>query len=111
MRAHRIIHWITRRSQSVDQVMARHGASRSVTLAAIGVSVAAGIVLALGGLLHRPALWLAVPPLVLIRLALGAVQRSVLRRAMLYPIRMEETLVEVPAPSTIEDEMLHALGR
>lgn len=38
--------------------------------AAVIVSVAAGLAIALGGLLRRPMLWLAVPPLVLVRLAL-----------------------------------------
>jgi CDP-diacylglycerol--glycerol-3-phosphate 3-phosphatidyltransferase len=52
----------------------------SLTFAAVAVSVAAGASIAAGGMLDRPLLWLAVAPLVLVRLALNALDGSVARR-------------------------------
>lgn len=53
---------------------ARRVAPESVTLAAAAVSVTAGIVLAAGGAAGKPGLWLFVPSLGLVRLALYALE-------------------------------------
>src|SRR6266540_4371602 len=42
-----------------------------LTFAAAGVSLATGAVIAAGGLLGRPLLWFAIPPLVFLRLRLA----------------------------------------
>ncbi|MFY9586845.1 MAG: hypothetical protein WAT66_05245 [Actinomycetota bacterium] len=107
----RITYWFARRLQRIDLLVSRRSPSHAVTMGAIGVSLLAGLALALGGALRLPAIWLAVPPLVLARLAL---HRSVVRRnrpslQLLFP--HEEAYVEVLPPSDIEDEMLHAVGR
>lgn len=63
-----------------DALVARNVSPDTLTLAAIGVSALAGFAIAAGGYFRRPLLWLAVPPLVLIRLALNALDGSVARR-------------------------------
>ncbi len=63
-----------------DALVARRVSPDSLTFAAVAVSVAAGGSIAAGGLLDRPLLWLAVAPLVLVRLALNALDGSVARR-------------------------------
>lgn len=73
--------WFVRRLRRVeDALVARRVSPDSLSLAAVGVSVLAGAAIAGGGLLHRPYLWLAVPPLVLARLALNALDGRVARR-------------------------------
>jgi len=73
--------WFVRRLRRVeDLLVARRVSPDALTLAAVAVSVAAGIAIAIGGWLDSPALWLAVPPLVLVRLALNALDGSVARR-------------------------------
>jgi CDP-diacylglycerol--glycerol-3-phosphate 3-phosphatidyltransferase len=63
-----------------DALVRRRTSPDALTLAAVGVSIAAGCAIAAGGMLRRPSIWLAVPPLVLIRLALNALDGSVARR-------------------------------
>lgn len=113
MRRHKIVWWLTRRLQRIDLLVSRgRVTTHAISAGAVAVSVVAGLVLALGGLLREPTFWLAVPPLVLIQLALGAVHRRArLSARALYPFPVEETYVEVPEPPPIEDEMLHAVGR
>jgi CDP-diacylglycerol--glycerol-3-phosphate 3-phosphatidyltransferase len=73
--------WFVRRLRRVEDVLvARRVSPDALTLAAVAVSVAAGIAIAIGGWLDSPALWLAVPPLVLVRLALNALDGSIARR-------------------------------
>ncbi len=114
MTFHRMTDWLPRRMQRIDLLVARRASPHAVTLGAIALSVLAGLALALGGALHRPSIWLAVPPLVLVRLALGALHRSMVKRTLsslqaLFP--PDEAYVEVLPPAAIEDEMLHAAGR
>lgn len=73
--------WFVRRLRRVeDLLVARRVSPNALTLAAVIVSVATGGVIAAGGLLHRPMVWLVVPPLVLVRLALNALDGSIARR-------------------------------
>ena len=73
--------WFVRRLRRIEDVLvARRVSPDSLTFAAVGVSLATGGFIAAGGLLDQPLLWLAVPPLVLIRLALNALDGSVARR-------------------------------
>lgn len=63
-----------------DACVSRKVSADALTLAAVSVSVGAGALIAAGGIWHVPLLWLAVPPLVLARLALNALDGSVARR-------------------------------
>ena len=73
--------WFVRRLRRVEDVLvARRVSADALTFAAVVVSVAAGGAIAAGGLFGAPMLWLAVPPLVLMRLALNALDGSVARR-------------------------------
>ncbi|MEX2556908.1 MAG: hypothetical protein WEB06_14935 [Actinomycetota bacterium] len=73
--------WFLRRLRRFeDALVARRVSPDTLTFAAVGVSVAAGGFIAAGGLLDRPLLWLMVAPLVLVRLALNALDGSVARR-------------------------------
>lgn len=73
--------WFVRRLRRVeDLLVTRRVSPDTLTAAAVVVSVAAGSAIAAGGLFHRPTLWLLVPPLVLLRLALNALDGSVARR-------------------------------
>lgn len=73
--------WFVRRLRRVEDVLvARRVPADVLTVAAVVVSLAAGVCIALGGLLDVPSLWLAVPPLVVVRLALNALDGSVARR-------------------------------
>ncbi len=74
--------WFVRRLRRIeDALVARTISADALTLAAVAVSAAAGAVIALGGALGLEALWLLVGPLVLVRLALNALDGSVARRA------------------------------
>lgn len=64
-----------------DALVARGVSADALTAAAVAVSVATGSAIAAGGLLDLPLVWLAVPPLVLVRLALNALDGSVARRS------------------------------
>lgn len=73
--------WFVRRLRRVEDVLvARRVSPDTLTFAAIGVSVSAGGFIAAGGLFELPLLWLAVAPLVVVRLALNALDGSVARR-------------------------------
>jgi CDP-diacylglycerol--glycerol-3-phosphate 3-phosphatidyltransferase len=73
--------WFVRRLRGVEDYLVRRSVTPTgLTRAAVVVSVAVGLVIALGGMLRMPSLWLAVPPLVLVRLALNALDGSVARR-------------------------------
>ena len=73
--------WFVRRLRRVeDAFVARRVSPDALTVAAVAVSFATGFAIAAGGLLGLPLLWLAVPPLVLVRLALNALDGSVARR-------------------------------
>jgi CDP-diacylglycerol--glycerol-3-phosphate 3-phosphatidyltransferase len=73
--------WFVRRLRRVeDALVARRVSPDALTFAAVGVSVLTGVTIAAGGLLERPSLWLAVPPLVLVRLSLNALDGSIARR-------------------------------
>jgi phosphatidylglycerophosphate synthase len=73
--------WFVRRLRRVeDALVARRVSPDSLTIAAVAVSLAAGAAIAVGGVADRPMVWLAVPPLVLVRLALNALDGSIARR-------------------------------
>jgi phosphatidylglycerophosphate synthase len=73
--------WFVKRLRVVEDALVRRRVSPDgLTVAAVAVSVAAGCAVAAGGMLGHPSIWLAVPPLVLIRLALNALDGSVARR-------------------------------
>ena len=73
--------WFVRRLRGIeDALVERRVSPDTLTIAAIGVSVATGAVLAAGGALSEPLLWLLVPPLGLVRLALNALDGAVARR-------------------------------
>lgn len=73
--------WFVRRLRRLeDLLVVRRVSPDALTGAAVVVSIAAGIAVALGGAMHRPSIWLAVPPLVLVRLALNALDGSIARR-------------------------------
>ena len=73
--------WFVRRLRGAeDEMVARGVSADAVTVAAVVVSIGAGLVIALGGLLDVEALWFLVPPLVVIRLALNALDGSIARR-------------------------------
>lgn len=63
-----------------DALVARRVSPDALTGAAVAVSAATGAAIALGALWDRPLVWLAVPPLVVVRLALNALDGSVARR-------------------------------
>jgi CDP-diacylglycerol--glycerol-3-phosphate 3-phosphatidyltransferase len=73
--------WFVRRLGRVEDALVAYRVSPdTLTGVAVLVSVAAGVAIAAGGLLGEPLIWLAVPPLVLARLALNALDGSVARR-------------------------------
>jgi phosphatidylglycerophosphate synthase len=73
--------WFVRRLRVVEDALVRRRVSPdAISIAAVGVSLAAGCAVALGGWLDAPSIWLAVPPLVLVRLALNALDGSIARR-------------------------------
>src|SRR5688572_28146800 len=61
-----------------DRAVARGVSPNSLTVAAVGIGAVTGIALLAGN--HVPVLWLAVPPLVLARMACNAVDGSLARR-------------------------------
>jgi CDP-diacylglycerol--glycerol-3-phosphate 3-phosphatidyltransferase len=63
-----------------DLLVARHVSADAVTAAGAGCAALAGGALAAGAVLHLPLLWLAVPPLLLARLACNALDGAVARR-------------------------------
>lgn len=74
--------WFVRRLHRIeDALVERRVSPDSLTIAAVGVSAAAGALLAAGGALSEPLLWLLVPPLGLVRLALNALDGAVARRS------------------------------
>ena len=73
--------WFVRRLRRVEDLLVRHNVSAdALTIAAVVISLVSGVLLGLGGLLEQPALWLFVPLLGLVRLALNALDGSVARR-------------------------------
>ena len=73
--------WFVPRLRRVeDALVARRVSPDALTAAAVAASLAAGAAIAVGGLANHPMLWLAVPPLVLVRLALNALDGSIARR-------------------------------
>lgn len=73
--------WFVRRlRRAEDALVARRVSPDALTVAGVAASLAAGAATALGGRLELPLLWLAVPPLVVVRLALNALDGSVARR-------------------------------
>lgn len=83
-----------RLARVAEWLAARGIAPESVTLAALVVSVTAGVVLAGGGAAREPRLWLLVPSLGLVRLALFVIGTT-----------LESRLVDSrpPAPRTRGD--------
>lgn len=78
---YRVKPWFVRRLRHIeDALVARRVTADALTFAAVGVSVCAGAAILFGGLLHRPELWMLVLPLVVVRLALNALDGSVARR-------------------------------
>jgi CDP-diacylglycerol--glycerol-3-phosphate 3-phosphatidyltransferase len=74
--------WFIRRLGRFEDALVRRGISAdSITVGAIAISVLGGTVLALGGLIDDPRLWLLVPPLAVARLALNALDGAVARRS------------------------------
>src|SRR2546426_10486203 len=73
--------WFVRRLGRAEDTLVRHRVSPDrLTAVAVAVSFAAGGAIAAGGFLRMPALWLAVAPLGLGRLALNALGGSIARR-------------------------------
>jgi phosphatidylglycerophosphate synthase len=73
--------WFVRRLAGIeDSLVARKVSPNSLTVAAVVVSACCGLFLALGGILGAPMLWLLVPPLGIVRLALNALDGSIARR-------------------------------
>jgi len=73
--------WFVRRLRRVeDLLVARRVSPDRLTAAAVVVSILCGAVLALGGAVEEPGLWLLVPPLAVVRLALNALDGSLARR-------------------------------
>jgi CDP-diacylglycerol---glycerol-3-phosphate 3-phosphatidyltransferase len=73
--------WFIRRLKKVEDLLVGWDVSAdSLTAAALVVSLCCGLFLALGGILEEPVLWLLVPPLALVRLALNALDGSLARR-------------------------------
>lgn len=73
--------WFVRRLRRVEDFLVEHRVSPdTLSVVAVAVSVAAGAVLAAGGVLSEPLLWLLVPPLGIVRLALNALDGAVARR-------------------------------
>ncbi|MDQ3645578.1 MAG: CDP-alcohol phosphatidyltransferase family protein [Actinomycetota bacterium] len=73
--------WFVGRLRSLEDALVRRRVPPDhVTIAAVVVSVLAGAALAFGAGLHQPLIWLAVPPLVVMRLALNALDGSIARR-------------------------------
>jgi CDP-diacylglycerol--glycerol-3-phosphate 3-phosphatidyltransferase len=73
--------WFVRRLRPLeDSLVARRVTPDALTAAAVVASVLTGVAIAAGGLLDLPALWFAVPPLVLVRLSLNALDGSIARR-------------------------------
>jgi hypothetical protein len=60
-----------------DALVERRVSPDLLSWAAVWVSVAAGVALAAGGLMREPLLWLIVPPLVFLRLALSGLTSRV----------------------------------
>jgi CDP-diacylglycerol--glycerol-3-phosphate 3-phosphatidyltransferase len=74
--------WFVRRLHRIeDRLVARGVSPDALTVAALAVSICCGLLLALGGVFEIPALWLLVPPLGLVRLALNALDGSIARRS------------------------------
>lgn len=70
-----------RRLRGVEDELVRLGVrADALTLAAVAAAAAAGAAIVAGALLDAPLLWLAVPPLALVRIALNALDGSVARR-------------------------------
>lgn len=73
--------WFVRRLRRIeDALVERRVSPDALTIAAVVVSALAGAAVAAGGALSQPLLWLLVPPLGLVRLALNALDGAVARR-------------------------------
>jgi CDP-diacylglycerol--glycerol-3-phosphate 3-phosphatidyltransferase len=73
--------WFVRRLRRVEDLLVERRVSPdTLSVVAVVVSVAAGAALAAGGVLSEPLLWLLVPPLGIVRLALNALDGAVARR-------------------------------
>lgn len=73
--------WFVARLRRVeDALVARRVRPDTVTYAGLAAAVAAGATIAAGGLLDAPLVWLAVPPLLVLRLACNALDGAVARR-------------------------------
>jgi CDP-diacylglycerol--glycerol-3-phosphate 3-phosphatidyltransferase len=73
--------WFVRRLARIEDLLVKHDVTADeLTVAAFVVSICCGGFLALGGVLEQPLLWLIVPPLGLVRLALNALDGSIARR-------------------------------
>ena len=73
--------WFVRKLRRLEDALVAHDVSpNALTATAVAVSVLAGAALAVGGLTHEPAWWWLIPPLVVVRLALNAMDGSVARR-------------------------------
>lgn len=73
--------WFVRKLRRVEDVLvARRVSPNTLTVAAVVVSVVAGAAVAAGGLTHDPAWWFLVPPLLVARIALNAMDGAVARR-------------------------------
>jgi CDP-diacylglycerol--glycerol-3-phosphate 3-phosphatidyltransferase len=73
--------WFVRVLKPLEDTMVRRGVSPdALTAGAVGVSLLAGGAVALGARIEQPSIWLAAPPLLLLRLALNALDGAVARR-------------------------------
>ena len=73
--------WFVHRLRRIEDALVRRRVSAdALTGAAVAVSVVIGALIACGGVLDLPWLWLGVAPLVVVRLGLNALDGSVARR-------------------------------
>lgn len=73
--------WFVSRLRRIeDKLVARRVGADRVTYAGLVAAVIAGAMIAAGGLLDQPMLWLAVPPLIVVRLACNALDGAIARR-------------------------------
>jgi phosphatidylglycerophosphate synthase len=72
--------FVARLGRVEDRLVARRVSADVVTYMGLAAAVLAGVTIAAGGLLDAPLLWLAVPPLIVLRLACNALDGSIARR-------------------------------
>jgi CDP-diacylglycerol--glycerol-3-phosphate 3-phosphatidyltransferase len=75
--------WFVRVLRPLEDALVRGGVSPdALTAGAVGASLLAGGAVAVAARIGQPSIWLAVPPLLLLRLALNAMDGAVARRTV-----------------------------